>query len=140
MNPKQSMRWPSARTATTQVAQIKAAGTAPLSALSQPQRQSTQGVPQAVSGVTLTKRILTATTCRITVSFARSPGDPYFTQAEVYLKLGSGVPNLVSKGSTSPLTFTTARTGVPATVFVVSIGNWGSTALANSPGKALSLA
>jgi hypothetical protein len=133
------MRWPNI-SAQTELAQVKVAGTAPLSSLSQPARQGTQGVPQAVSSVSATKRILTATTCRVTVSFARNPGDPYFTQAKAYLKLGSGVPSLVAEGTTSPLTFVTARTGVPATVFVVSIGNWGSTALANSPGKALSLA
>src|ERR1035437_5004026 len=135
-NPKQTVRWPGVRTAITQLSQMKVAGisAAPFSANTR--TQTTQGVPRLVTSVATNKTVLSPTSCRVSVSFVHNAGDPYFTGAKVYLKLGNGVPSPVAEGHSSPLTFVTARTVVPANVIVISQGNWGSTAIAESPGNA----
>lgn len=131
MNPSSKATLISPRTLNAQVSQIKAAGQVTVTA-------STQGVPKTVSNVQAVAKSV-GTSRQVTVTFAQNANDPYFTTALVYLKLGTGQPTVVAQGPTSPLTFTVTKTKSPATVIVVSAGNWGSTAVQNSPATSLSL-
>jgi hypothetical protein len=100
--------------------------------------QATQGLPQPVSNVSVSvARSGTLRTLRVT--FAQNPGDLYFTGAQVYVKQGTGSPTLLASGQ-SPIIVTLNASSAPALLTVVSNGNWGSTPLATSPGKVVSLA
>lgn len=134
MNPSQPIRWPQAKNAQTQIAQIKGAG------ITNAGSTTTQGVPKPVSNVQVKKSIVNATTAKLTISFTQAPNDPYFVSAECYLRLGNSNPVSLGKGSASPLSFNVTRTSTPATIFVVSSGNWGSTPLATAPVKSVNLA
>ena len=129
----QSIRMPSATPANTPaIAQIKGAGIKTVS-------PNTQGVPKLVSNVRA-KIAKKGTVRNVTVTFTQNANDPYFTHAEIYLRLGSTNPNLVAKGNSSPLTFSTTATTTPATVIISSVGNWGSTPINSSPVAAIDLA
>lgn len=117
----------------SQIAQIKSAGQLTVT-------PSTQGVPKVVTNVAVRKTILNSTQVQLIVSFTQNPGDPYFTSAKIYMALGNANPVVVGEGAASPLTITVARTKVPATIIVVSSGNWGATVVSNSPVKSISLA
>ena len=116
-----------------QIAQIKSAGQTTVT-------PSTQGVPKVVTNVRVKKKILNSTQAQLTVSFTQNPGDPYFVNAQIYLKLAAGNPVLIGQGANSPLVITVARTSTPATIIVVSAGNWGSTAISASPVESINLA
>ena len=141
-HPTQEFVWPSSHSPKTQIAQLKAAGItgASASANTQIKSPSTQGLPKAVSNVNITKMNSSNTQAKVTVSFTHNPGDPYFTSAQVYATVGNASPVLVSGGNSSPVVFTMNRTNAPVTITVVSQGNWGSTAIENSPSKSVSLA
>lgn len=115
-----------------QIAQIKAAGQVSVT-------PTTQGVPKVVSSVTVQKKNLSPTQAQLTVSFIENPGDPYFTNAQLYLQLGTNPPSLIAQSPTSPILVKVDRTSAPATLFVASAGNWGATTPANSPAASLSL-
>jgi hypothetical protein len=115
-----------------QIAQIKSAGQATVS-------PNTQGVPKVVADVTVRKKNLSATQAQLTVSFMENPNDLYFVRAQIYLKLGNANPVLIGQGASSPLNVNVTRTSVPATIIVVSAGNWGSTDVNFSPVQSLSL-
>ena len=117
-------------TSNTPIQQIKAAG--------QTDRgQTTQGLPLPVSKVSVAI-IKSGTNRTLRVSFTENPSDPYFTNAQVYIKQGSGTPTLLASGR-SPIVVTLPKSTVSAIVTVVSNGNWGSTPLETSPGTVVSL-
>jgi hypothetical protein len=116
-----------------QLAQIKSAGINTIGS-------STQGLPKAVQNVTIRKKIISTTQVQLTVMFTMNPGDPFFTTAKIYMRLGTANPVVVGEGALSPLNVIVTRTSVPATFFVQSVGNWGSTPLSTSPAQSISLA
>jgi len=133
VNPSTKATLISPRVAGPLISQIKAAGQVTVT-------PSTQGVPKLVSNVKVKKKILNSTQAQLTVSFTENSGDPYFTTAQIYLKLGNANPVLVGQGANSPLNVVVTRTSMPATVIVVSAGNWGATSVNKSPAQSLSLA
>jgi hypothetical protein len=98
---------------------------------------NSQGLPKIVSNVSvsITK---SGTSRTLRVSFTQNPNDPYFTNGQLYIKQGTGNPTLLASG-TSPIIVTLPKSVAPAVVTVVSSGNWGSTPVSRSPGKAVSL-
>jgi hypothetical protein len=117
--------WPGSHNQGTQNAQLKAAGItgATPSVNTQIKSPNTQGVPKAVSNVNITKMNASDTTAKVSVSFTQNAD-----------------PVRVSGGAASPVVFTMTRTKAPVTFTVVSQGNWGSTAIDQSPSKSVSLA
>jgi hypothetical protein len=99
---------------------------------------NTQGLPQPVSNVSVAV-IKSGANRTLRISFTENPSDPYFTSAQLYITQGNGNPTLLASG-TSPIVVTLPANKTPAIVTVVSNGNWGSTPLDQSPGKAVSLA
>jgi hypothetical protein len=73
------------------------------------------------------------------VSFTQNPSDPYFTDADLYIRQGTGNSTQIAMG-TSPIIATVPKSNVPTIITVVSSGNWGVTPLATSPSVAVSLA
>jgi hypothetical protein len=116
-----------------QLAQIKSAGLNTIGS-------STQGLPKVVSNIAIRKKIISTTQVQLTISFTMNPNDVFFTTAKIYLRLGTANPVVVGEGALSPLTVTVTRTHTPATFFVQSVGNWGSTPLSTSPAQSVSLA
>lgn len=115
------------------IQQIKAAG-------QNLRGQTTQGLPDPVTDVTVSVTKVDATTRTLRVSFKHNPNDKYFTDADLYLQLhGNNNATLIAMG-TSPIIVNVQRSDGPAIVTVVSSGNWGVTPLADSPGIAVSLA
>lgn len=99
---------------------------------------STQGLPQIVRNVSISvARSGANRTLRI--SFTQNPSDHYFGYAQAYIKQGNGALTLLASG-TSPIVVTLQKSNTPAIVTVVSAGNWGTTKLSASPGRAVSLA
>ena len=141
MIPTQKFSMPNSHASLTQIQQLKAAGiTGGLpSANPQTKSPSTQGLPQVVKNLSVSKKNISATQVQLTVSFGHNPGDPYFSTARVYIKYGSAAPILVSEGSQSPIQFTIPRVSTPSTVIVVSAGNWGSTPVSSSPARSIRL-
>jgi len=117
-------------TSNTPIQQIKAAGLTSRGA-------TTQGLPQPVSNVSIAI-VKSGASRTLRVSFTQNPSDPYFTNAQVYIKQGSGTPTLLASG-TSPIIVTLPQSNASAIVTVVSNGNWGSTPLETSPGTVVSL-
>jgi hypothetical protein len=118
-------------TANSPIQQIKAAGLTSRGA-------TTQGLPQPVSNLSVS--ISKSGSSRLLrISFTQNPGDPYFVNAQAYIKQGIGTPTLLASGA-SPIIVTLPQSDSPAIVTVVSNGNWGSTPLETSPGMAVSLA
>lgn len=113
------------------IQQIKTAGVTSRSA-------NTQGLPKIVSNVSISIS-RTGTNRTLRISFTQNPADPYFKTAQAYIKQGNGTPTLLASG-TSPIVITLPSSNTPAIVTVVSAGNWGTTSLAASPGRAVSLA
>lgn len=113
------------------IQQIKAAGLTSRGA-------TTQGLPQAVRNISVTVA-KSVNSRKISVAFTQNPADHYFSTAHVYIQQGTTQPTLVASG-VSPVTITLPKSSIPARVFVVSAGNWGTTPLSASPGRAVSLA
>jgi hypothetical protein len=113
------------------IQQIKAAGLTDRGA-------TTQGLPLVVSNVSIAVS-KSGSNRTLRVSFTQNPGDPYFVNAQAYIKQGNGTPTLLASGI-SPIVVTIPKNSGPAIVTVVSNGNWGSTPLETSPGTAVSLA
>ncbi len=141
MVPTQKFQMPGLHAPVVQIQQLKAAGVTGGLPSANPQTKSpnTQGLPQVVTGLSVSKRNVSASQVSLTVSFAHNPGDPYFSTARVYIKYGSAAPILVSEGSKSPIQFTVPRISTPSTVIVVSAGNWGSTPISSSPARSIRL-
>lgn len=116
----------------TPIQQIKAAGITSRGA-------ATQGVPQPVSNVSVVVGKASAASRTLRVSFTQNPSDPYFVNAQLYIKQGNGTPTLLASGI-SPIVVTVPASLAPTLVTVVSNGNWGTTPFNSSPGKAVSLA
>jgi hypothetical protein len=139
-NPIQSILWPWDRTTSTQVQRLKtAAVTSNITPSNKIASPSTQGLPQIVKNVSVQKRIVDATHISVTISFTHNANDPYFSGVQIYIRLGSNNPSLVSSGAQSPITFTVARTKLSASFVVQSVGNWGTTDLNRSPVQSVSL-
>jgi hypothetical protein len=139
--PTQQFEFPTSHSQGTQNAQLKAAGKSANPPSTNPQAKSpaTQGLPQVVSNVYVTKLNISVTQVKLSVSFTHNAGDTYFTQAQVFMKYGNAAPMLITSGSKSPITFNVARTKTAATVIVTSNGNWGSTPISQSPSKSVLL-
>lgn len=113
------------------VSQIKSAGVTSRS-------QNTQGLPQTVTGLSISLAKAGANRT-LRISFTPNSADPYFNIGQAYIKQGNGTPTLLASGN-SPIIVTLPKNAAPAIVTLVSSGNWGATPFHASPGKAVSLA
>ena len=139
--PTQQFSMPGSHTATTQIAQIKAAGITGGQPSANPQTKSpnTQGLPQAVTNLRVAKQNISATQVRLTISFGHNPGDPYLETVKIYQKTSDGNPVQVAAGNQSPIVLTATRTSKPTTIIAQSSGNWGSTPINSSPSKSVDI-
>lgn len=121
-------------TANTPIQQIKSAGLTS-------RGRTTQGLPQVVSNisVSVSKSGDNNDSRTLRVSFTENTNDPYFTGVNLYMKQGNGNPTLIATG-TSPIIVTIPKSNSPAIITLASNGNWGTTHILTSPGKAVSLA
>lgn len=113
------------------IAQIKAAGITTSGV--------TQGTPKNLANISIQRKNLNSTQAQLTVSFQENPGDPYYSSAKVYLRLGSGQPTVIGEGAHSPLVVTVTRTSTPAAIQVQATGNWGSVPLDSCPSAGVNL-
>lgn len=116
----------------TPLQQVKGAGVAA-------RGQDTQGLPLPVRSVSVAVA-KSGTNRTLRVTFQQNPSDPYYITSKVYVRYASGGNPVHVASGTSPVNVTLQSTKVPATVFVVSSGNWGDHPLHLAPGRAVNLA
>src|SRR5437660_1064399 len=100
------------------------------------------GIPKQVTNVSASvSNASTGSTCVVTVTFRRDPGDVSYSKAQVYLRGYNGNPAtvLVASGASSPISFVVNNTGESVVVAVQSSGNAGDAPLASSPTTGLKL-
>lgn len=122
-----------------QVNQVKSAvitGTGGAGALSAAQAQNTQGVPQPVQNLRITRTVLNSSSVKVSVAFTPAASDKYFQGVSVALSQGSGTPLQIVSGKTSPVTFTIARSSASASIAVQSIGAFGDSSVGQGFGPA----
>lgn len=142
--PRTPVIWPQTSQHTNQIQQTKGSAK-PQSFFTLPTTQPGQSpvpprtTPTPVSGVRVVTRIANTAQKQVTVQFNHPPGNPYFAGANVYLKRATGQPVLVASGAKSPITFNANYDQAPHSVYVTSVGNWGETAVGNSPSAPLRL-
>lgn len=98
--------------------------------------------PQPVKRIRITRIPGQGTAAHtVCVQFYRRPSDPYFQSCNIYLQSGrDNNPVLVAGGSQSPISFSVAKSSVPSTVIVTSLGPGGETTLSSSPSAVVKLA
>ena len=112
----------------------------PPSSLRNPRVQGVvPSVPKPVTGVRITRTQQAGGSILVGVSFNRNTADPAFQNANVYLKQGSGTPNIVAVTGGTQTSFTVPATPAASVVTVQSSGTTGSLPLSQSPSRALTL-
>ena len=98
-------------------------------------------MPAVVTNVGVTRKTDSGGNVQLYVSFTANPNDRYFASAKIYLKQGTNAPVLVTEGNHSPLPVTVPKSSLPSTIFVQSVGSWGSfpVSIESCPGKSVSL-
>lgn len=99
------------------------------------------GVAQPVQNVRVTRRQISPTQLRVAVSFTPNPADKSFQGVNVSLSNVGGSPLRVASGTKSPVVFTVTKspTALSGSISVQSVGSFGTTSPAGSPGRALTL-
>lgn len=135
--PSTPVLWPVNQHRSNQIQQTKGSAKPQASNVlptTQPNQSSVapRTTPSFVSGLRVITRKAVNGQKTVMVQF-NHPSDPYFAGANVYLRRAGQLPTLVAGGAKSPVTFTVPTHAAPHAIYVSSVGNWGETAVLNSP-------
>jgi hypothetical protein len=141
--PRESLSFPDAQNVGNQINQLRVnAQPSPTSTLRVPRIQnSVPSVPKPVTGIRVVRAAIPGTNnVKVTVQFRRDPADVAFQAANIYLRQGTGVHNLVGSTSSTSTSFVVAKTGASSVVTIQSVGSGNAVPIKNSPGRAINLA